>query len=530
MNNIYDQVPYPSLSYTKSHPDRLATVATLLGAAPKPITCCRVLELGCASGGNLIPMAYGLPESEFVGVDYSATQIDEGRQVVRALGLSNIRFQCADILELESGLGSFDYIIAHGVFSWVPRPVQDKVFELCAQNLTSNGVAYVSYNTYPGWRLIGVIRDMMLYHTRHIANPQEKVAQARGLLDFLAEAIPAESGAYGSFINMYAQFLQGELKGAGVRGDAFLLHDELEDVNEPIYFHRFVERAAGYGLKYLGEARFQEMTESRFPQEVSETLGRMSQDIVEFEQYMDFLKNRMFRQTLLCHQGVTTSRTLNPALLTKFYAASHAQSMPDDVDLGSSEVLKFQASDGAVLAIDHPVTKAAFGYLGEVWPRSVSFGVLLDTARDRLRSNGRPVRDLELDAQVLAANLFRAYSYSEQLVELRVYAPPIVLQAGERPEASPVARFYAQVRNSVTNLRHERVTLDALDRYLLPHLDGRHTVSQLVDLLVDGPVAEGVLQIKQEGAAGDAGDARAVLAEAVVKRLDWLAHAALLIA
>jgi len=65
----YDEVPYESQSFPQSHPNRLATLGRLFGLSPAPVAQCRVLELGCASGGNLIPMAYHLPESEFVGLD-----------------------------------------------------------------------------------------------------------------------------------------------------------------------------------------------------------------------------------------------------------------------------------------------------------------------------------------------------------------------------------------------------------------------------------------------------------------------------
>ena len=131
--SAYDQVPYPSLSYSQSHPDRLATVATLLGMSPTPVNRCRVLELGCASGGNLIPMAYGLPESDFVGIDNSARQIAEGQAMVKTLGLKNVTLGYLDILDVNVELGQFDYIIAHGVFSWVPRAVQEKILEIWAR-------------------------------------------------------------------------------------------------------------------------------------------------------------------------------------------------------------------------------------------------------------------------------------------------------------------------------------------------------------------------------------------------------------
>src|SRR6516165_12727057 len=93
----YDAVPYESLPFNETHPDRLAALATLFGMSPAPAERCRVLELGCASGGNLIPMAVALPGSSFVGVDLSPRQIADGNEVVRALNLSNIELRSLDI-------------------------------------------------------------------------------------------------------------------------------------------------------------------------------------------------------------------------------------------------------------------------------------------------------------------------------------------------------------------------------------------------------------------------------------------------
>ncbi len=164
--NAYDLTPYIDLSYVSTHPDRLATMARLLGRQPAPVENCRVLEVGCAAGGNLLPMAYQLPGAEFVGIDYSAGQIEDGTQRIAALGLSNMQLICADLADLvnpaESGaedgrdeaLGSFDYIIAHGVYSWTPLPVRDALLALCRRVLRPHGVAYISYNTYPGWHTL----------------------------------------------------------------------------------------------------------------------------------------------------------------------------------------------------------------------------------------------------------------------------------------------------------------------------------------------------------------------------------------
>src|SRR5579884_2024888 len=185
----YDDIPYVSNPFLQSHPDRLATIATLFGLSIIRVDRCRVLELGCASGGNLLPMAQSFPESTFIGIDYSARQIADGQKFVEKLGLKNVQLKCLSILDITPEFGSFDYIICHGVYSWVPPPVQEKILDICRRNLTPNGIAYVSYNTYPGWHMRGMIRDMMLYHASHFTEPLTKVRQARALLDFLAQAV-----------------------------------------------------------------------------------------------------------------------------------------------------------------------------------------------------------------------------------------------------------------------------------------------------------------------------------------------------
>jgi methyltransferase-like protein/2-polyprenyl-3-methyl-5-hydroxy-6-metoxy-1,4-benzoquinol methylase len=522
----YDEVPYPSLSYSQSHPDRLATVAAILGVKPPPIEHCRVLELGCASGGNIIPMALGLPKSEFVGIDLAARQIAQGRAMVDALQLRNISLVQSNILELDAGWGQFDYIIAHGVFSWVSRPVQEKLLEVCSQNLAPGGIAYVSYNTFPGWYYAGMMREMMMYHTRSINEPQERVARARGLLDFLAEAVPAEESVHGYLINQYSKFLRGEVDGSRPPDDALFLHDELEEVNEAIYFFQFAERAAHHGLQYLGEAEFRTMLTSNFPDHVSRALDEMANDVIELEQYMDFIRNRALRQTLLCHKDVPINRQITLKSIPSLYIASRARSIELEQDLHATKVAEFQVSDGATLATDHPVTKEAMLYLAQAWPRPVPFGELLARSRSRLGLDGAGVAR---DGQVLAANLMTAYGFSGNLVELHVHAPQMALEVSERPVASPLARLQAKAGARITNLRHERVKLDEFERCLLPYLDGHHDLDDLVDVSEETPAAEGVLALEEnDGSIGGQSRVRRLLAQEVRKRLEWLARAALL--
>jgi methyltransferase-like protein/SAM-dependent methyltransferase len=520
----YDEVPYPSLSYSQSHPDRLATVATILGVKPPPIEHCRVLELGCAGGGNIIPMALGLPNSEFVGIDYAARQIAQGRAIVDALQLRNISLLQCDILDLDTRLGQFDYIIAHGVYSWVPRPVQGKLLQACSQCLAPSGIAYVCYNTLPGWTYAGMMRDMMLYHTRSVREPQERVARARGLIDFMAGAVPEDEHVYRYLIHQYARFLKGEMEGGRPKDDALLFHDELEEVNEAIYFYQFVERAAPYGLQYLGEAEFRTMMTSDFPDHVSRALGEMAAGVIEREQYMDFIRNRALRQTLLCHADVPISHRITLKGIPSLYVASQARPI-DGQDPHAVKVAEYRVSDGATLVTDHPVTKEAMLYLAEVWPRPLPFGELLARSRSRPGTAGA---DRARDEQLLAANLLTAYGYSGNLVELHAHAPQMALEVSEQPVASPLARLQARTSAQVTNMRHERIRVGAFERCLLPYLDGNHDLGDLVDALMAGPIAEGALDLGQDGPIGDPPAGRRVLARETSKRLEGLARSALL--
>jgi len=485
----YDEVPYDSWSFPQTHPARLATLATLFGMAPVPIERCRVLELGCASGGNLIPMALSLPNSHFIGIDLSGRQIADGQATVQALGLANVELRQLSITELEPAFGQFDYIIAHGVYSWVPDAVQDKILQICARNLTPDGVAYVSYNTYPGWRMRGMIRDMMQYHAR-LFEVAMQVPQARALLDFLAQNVPTENNPYGILLKQELEMLRYQL-------DSYLFHEHLEEVNEPIYFHQFIERAAVHRLQYLGEAEFSTMLASNFAPQVAETLRKVAPDIIRMEQYMDFLRNRTFRQTLLVHQDRVLKRDLNFQNILDFYVASPVKPVSEKPDIQSLAIEQFRAPNGATLQTANPITKAAMIILGEHWPQPLAFAELRNAARDRLG----PVRIQEastiaLDAQVLGTDILQCYT--ADLVELQIRAPEFTLQSGERPLASPLARLQAESGLHVTNLRHEIVNLDEFNRQLIRLVDGSRDRAALLEAL-NGLVAEGVLVAEQHG-------------------------------
>lgn len=473
-SNPYDEVLYTGYPFPQTHPDRLATLATLFGMKPTPVKSCRVLELGCGDGANLIPMAFAHPGSEFVGVDLAARPLAKGTAVIEALGIGNVTLHQLDVLDLSSDFGQFDYIIAHGLYSWVPPAVQDKVLAICKLNLALQGVAFVSYNTYPGGHLRKMAREMMLFHVRDLTDPRERLSQARGFIKSLSES---HAGS-----DAYKIFFEQELDRILTRADEALYHDDLAEINAPIYFYQFMERAAGHGLQYLTEARLAESQTSIVPPQATQAPNPLGDDVVAKEQYFDFLKCRMFRQTLLCHADVVLDRSLNPERVREFYVASSSRPVSAQPDVTSPSVVEqFRVSIGATISADHPLAKAVLLELGEFWPRSVSFDELVHKARALVgggnqRQEAEPLAEEEFSLCRLLLTL-----YGSDLVEFGTCLPSFVTVASERPTVSPLVRLQAQRGSSLTTLRHTVVEVkDDLARTLLMLLDGRRDRAALL--------------------------------------------------
>lgn len=468
--STYDAVPYSVSAFPQSHPDRLATIARLFGVPATDPQDCRVLELGCAAGGNLIPMAISCPRSQFLGVDLSQVQIADGVSMVSQLEIGNVDLRQCSILDVDDSFGHFDYILVHGVYSWVPPQVQRKILDICRDNLAPRGVAYVSYNAYPGWHARAAVREMLWYHTQHIGDPAQRVLQAKALLTFLTTSVPVEDGGYSALLRQELALLLNV-------SETYLLHEHLEEFNEPLYFHQFVQRAADCGLQYLGEAHLSSMMPGHFSTKVEELLRKMSGNLLQMEQYMDFLRNRMFRQTLLCHANVPVNFALRPDALRGFRIASSAKSVAEAPDLQGNSAVQFKAQLSRSLTTSDPIMKCAMAQLAAAWPASIEFETLLDQARSLA---GRHSPD---DAPQLASRLLNCYASG--LVECSLSPPVFTTTVSEKPVAAPYVRLRAECGSTLTNLRLEGVTIDGPSRHVLRHLDGQHDRAALHTLVAD---------------------------------------------
>jgi len=406
------------------------------------------------------------------------------------------------------------------VYSWVPPAVQDQLLAICQAHLAPQGVAYVSYNTYPGCHIRDMVRDMMRFHVQQFAEPQQQASHARAFIKFLSEAKTEPT--------LYQMMLKLELERLTEYPDHALYHDDLAEISTPVYFYQFMEQAAQHGLQYLTEANFPETQIGRFPPHVTDALSELGDDVTAIEQYMDFLKCRRFRQTLLCHQSLELDRTPTPEQVNDFYVASPARATSAEPDIHARTVEEFRGPKESAIKSDNPLVKAAFLHLGEVWPHSPHFGDLLTAARARLGRETGHDADLAEDTRMLGGTLLKAYAAG--LVELHVHAPRFVLEVSERPVASHLARLQVQDGEKVTNLRHVSVAVeDSLARSLLQLLDGTRDrealISDLTALIDAGavPLPRGGLSV------GDRQIVQSRIVDELDAKLVQLARLALLV-
>ena len=514
----YEEVPYESRPFAVTHPDTLATVATLFGMRPAPPGRCRVLELGCAGGGNLIPMALTLPESTFLGIDLSPSHIAQGQKVAQTLNLKNIDLRAQSILEVDRTLGEFDYILCHGVYSWVPPEVQDSILRICKENLAPSGVAYISYNTFPGWHLKGLLRGMLNFHASHFSDAATRLRQSRAFMDLLDRTVQGSTNVYGRLIEEQIDEIKPSM-------DSYLFHEYLEDVNAPLYFYEFAERAAARGLQYLEEAEPNPMP-SGLPAEVLRILQQLPVGLIHREQYYDFIRGRPFRRTLLCHDSVSVHRPPSVKALAGMYLTAIARPVSPAADLGSTAVEQFQGLRGRTASTNDPLVKAALVYLAQEWPRAVPLPELWAAIEASLAGAPEESRARLREGPDLLAGIM-LQCWAGGLVEAHVHVAPFVIEVRERPLASPLARLQAAGEGQVANLRHWAVELSDFDRLVLRQLDGVHdreAILRALQRLVD----EGELNAEHEGRPLRGAEARPLLEESLGPSLERLARSALL--
>lgn len=475
--NPYDALPYGQRPFPEAHPDRLHVAGRLFGRSPPPVGTARVLELGCGEGGHLVPFALRNPGARCVGIDLSGHAVARARAFAATHG-AEVTFLELDVAVAADALAApglpeaYDYVVAHGLYSWVPPAVREAILATIARVLAPDGLFYLSYNTFPGWHLRGMIAQMLQHHTQGFADPRKKVAQARALLSFLAEQVPAG--------DPYGAVLQKEAKLVARQPDPWVFHDLLSEHNHRFLLTQFVDDLERHGLGYVADADVASMLPERLPASARDVLLPIFEDRVAGEQYMDFLVGRHFRRSVGGRAGPRGS--FEPGVLRDLCVRGQLRHVPE---ASGADQDTFRTQLGDTLSSGVPLVRAALRTVAQT-RGAVPWRAVEDRAL-ALAGAGEAEREL------LARNLVVAWIRGG----LEVYPAPLGPQGpvGDRPVADPLVRAMAPGGEGVTSVFHDFARTDGLDRELLPLLDGTRTAREALDRVVlpDDPLRDRVL-------------------------------------
>jgi SAM-dependent methyltransferase len=438
----------------------MAAIGRLHGLRPAEVTRARVLEIGCGDGGHLLPLAAFYPGATFVGCDLAPTAIAHAERRARAANLDNVALHVADVRALPD-LGRFDFIVSHGVYSWVPEDAREALLAACGASLAGDGIAFVSYNAMPGGHLRHLVRDVLLFHVAGIDDPAKRLDEARGLARRLASDDEPEDADNAA--------LRFELRRMLERSDQSVTHDDLAPVQQAFSITEFAARAHAHGLAFLGEAEYHADFTGNHSAQARAFLAGMGR--LAREQYLDFFTCRRFRQTLLCRSGREIADDADPRAI-------------DDLYVGAPRVKRAAADADVSRAGSVPRMRALVAAVHDRAPAALAFGDVC--AACGLDPGDEAARD-EARALVLAATRTR-------LLQLSACSSPAASGVSRTPEASGYARLQAAEGDRVTNADMVDGRLDdLLARALLARLDGTRDAGALAASLA----AEGVRDVGQ---------------------------------
>lgn len=298
---IYKELGYKSYPFPFTTPAYLEAYGTLVGLKPPTAKTARVLELGATYGGNIISQAVHNPEATFVGIELSQDQVEKGNKIISDAKLENVSLLQGDILNFDESLGNFDYIIAHGFYSWISDEMKDKLLDIISHHLADNGIAYVSYNTYPGWHTMEEVRQLMLFANRGYDELTHKEKVLRGKT--VGSLVGAQILNYDNLKERNSKFL-GALRSVMQKDDYYVGHDHLEPHNDPCYFYQFNDHLKAHNLSYVCDADLTLSMVRTYDDSIADKLEKLAPNSqADQEQYLDFMLGTTFRKSIICKES-----------------------------------------------------------------------------------------------------------------------------------------------------------------------------------------------------------------------------------
>ena len=298
---IYKELGYKSYPFPFTTPAYLEAYGTLVGLKPPTAKTARVLELGATYGGNIISQAVHNPEATFIGIELSQDQVEKGNKIISDAKLDNVSLLQGDILNFDESLGNFDYIIAHGFYSWISDEMKDKLLDIISHHLADNGIAYVSYNTYPGWHTMEEVRQLMLFANRGYDELTHKEKVLRGKT--VGSLVGAQILNYDNLKERNSKFL-GALRSVMQKDDYYVGHDHLEPHNDPCYFYQFNDHLKAHNLSYVCDADLTLSMVRTYDESIADKLEKLAPNSqADQEQYLDFMLDTTFRKSIICKES-----------------------------------------------------------------------------------------------------------------------------------------------------------------------------------------------------------------------------------
>lgn len=295
---IYKELGYKSYPFPFTTPAYLEAYGALVGLNTPPAKTARVLELGATYGGNIISQAVHNPEATFVGIELSQDQVEKGNKIISDAKLDNVSLVQGDILNFDETLGTFDYIIAHGFYSWISDEMKDKLLDIISNHLADNGIAYVSYNTYPGWHTMEEVRQLMLFANRGHDELTHKEKVLRGKT--VGSLVGSQILNYDNLKERNSKFL-GALRSVMQKDDYYVGHDHLEPHNDPCYFYQFNDHLKAHNLSYVCDADLTLSMVRTYDESIADKLEKLEPNSqADQEQYLDFMLDTTFRKSIIC--------------------------------------------------------------------------------------------------------------------------------------------------------------------------------------------------------------------------------------
>ncbi|MGI6525416.1 MAG: methyltransferase domain-containing protein [Bdellovibrionota bacterium] len=502
---------YISLPSPERSPDRLFVIASLLGLKPTPLSDAKVLDIGSGQGWDLIALACAYPKTSFLGIDRSATAIAAGKEAIAKLDLNNIDLTCLDLQQFNTAQ-KFDYIICHGVYSWVPEDTALQIFKICQDKLSDNGLAYISYNALPAWTTRGILREALRRFVKS-GSQEAKIAKARSIIETFSATLQ-------DYQSPYAMSLKLELEQAKKASDGFIIQELLSDYAYAEYLDTFIAKAQQHHLHYLAEAKFERMISERLD-ELAETpeLCRVVRSLDSFvakEQVLEFVFPTWLRQSILCKESVPdrpNTLSLSTEALADLYIASPlVPTLPSDPE-GGDDI--FMNPSGSYIKISNEHLCQTLNKLHNTWPDWIPVKSLYEMLSFH---SSYTLNNFAGDLGLL---------FRKGLIELHGVAAPFTNDATEKPLISPLARLQVQQQHWLTNLKQEYTLFTDFEKHLIPLLDGTRTKEELKTELKDLLSSE-ELTLKEEFRSEAANlDLDTLLSQAIDEALKHFAESAL---